>query len=95
MKCKCGHEVSTRFCPCCGRENESPLTQLLAHCDGMVISSHTRTTRLKDNQPSDAAESYNKRRSKNCIESAERAEEKWKRWSNALRDIMPQETKAP
>ena len=86
MKCQCGCEVTTKFCPECGTPSESfhNIQGLLRHVQMSLHSVETRVTmaekHLEGKQQTPASESR--------MRKIRNTAKKWKAWEEALLELI-------
>lgn len=83
MKC-CGKEMTTPYCPSCGKGSSEPLVTLLAHVRKNATGHRKRVDGWLARNP-DSHRS----------EKVRRIAEKWEAWRDALIEVIQKEQQCP
>ncbi len=94
MKCECGADVGTRFCPDCGKAGVGTLERLLAYCQHhakeaercLAISKKRLKNPLRDGNEWQVARQ--KRQRETSIKRRTNTLSKWQGWADALREVL-------
>lgn len=86
IKCACGQDVTTPFCPECGHRRDGPLTALYRHVAGVALTNAKRVRRLEKGR--DELTDRLREGAEHGLTGARATAAKWRGWADALRDIL-------